>query len=48
MDNPTLSWNLVSDVHELLEYPFMVNALEAASDEQHGRRGGDRVRAGTA
>jgi zinc/manganese transport system permease protein len=29
--NPTLSWNLVSDVHELLEYQFMVNALQAGT-----------------
>jgi zinc/manganese transport system permease protein len=29
--NPTLSWNLVSDVHELLEYRFMVNALQAGT-----------------
>jgi zinc/manganese transport system permease protein len=29
--SPTLSWNLVSDVHELLEYPFMVNALLAGT-----------------
>ncbi len=31
MGSPTLSWNLVSDVHELLEYPFMVNALQAGT-----------------
>jgi zinc/manganese transport system permease protein len=29
--NPTLSWNLVSDVHELLEYQFMINALQAGT-----------------
>jgi zinc/manganese transport system permease protein len=31
MSNPTLSWNLVKDVHELLVYQFMVNALEAGT-----------------
>jgi zinc/manganese transport system permease protein len=31
MGNPTLSWNLVSDVHRLLEYQFMVNALQAGT-----------------
>lgn len=31
MSNPTLSWNLVKDVHELLAYQFMVNALEAGT-----------------
>jgi zinc/manganese transport system permease protein len=31
MSNPTLSWNLVSDVRELFEYQFMVNALEAGT-----------------
>jgi zinc/manganese transport system permease protein len=31
MGNPTLSWNLVSDVRELLSYQFMVNALEAGT-----------------
>jgi zinc/manganese transport system permease protein len=31
VNSPTLSWNLVSDVHELLEYPFMVNALQAGT-----------------
>ncbi|HYM46237.1 MAG TPA: metal ABC transporter permease [Solirubrobacteraceae bacterium] len=31
MGEPTLSWNLVSDVHELLEYQFMVNALQAGT-----------------
>ena len=31
MGNPTLSWNLVSDVHRLLEYQFMVNALKAGT-----------------
>jgi zinc/manganese transport system permease protein len=31
MNNPTLSWNLVKDVHELLAYQFMVNALEAGT-----------------
>jgi zinc/manganese transport system permease protein len=29
--NPRLSFDLPSDVHQLLAYPFMVNALEAAS-----------------
>jgi zinc/manganese transport system permease protein len=28
---PTLTWNLWSDVREVLTYPFMVNALEAAT-----------------
>jgi zinc/manganese transport system permease protein len=31
MGNPTLSWNLVSDVRELLGYQFMVNALQAGT-----------------
>jgi zinc/manganese transport system permease protein len=31
MSNPTLGWNPVSDVHELLEYQFMVNALQAGT-----------------
>jgi zinc/manganese transport system permease protein len=31
MANPTLSWNLVHDVHELLAYQFMVNALQAGT-----------------
>jgi zinc/manganese transport system permease protein len=31
MSNPTLSWNLVKDVHELLAYQFMVNALQAGT-----------------
>jgi zinc/manganese transport system permease protein len=31
MANPTLSWNLVSDVKALFEYQFMVNALEAGT-----------------
>ncbi|HEX4838020.1 MAG TPA: metal ABC transporter permease, partial [Solirubrobacteraceae bacterium] len=31
MSNPTLSWNLVSDVRELFEYQFMVNALQAGT-----------------
>ncbi|HEY8304850.1 MAG TPA: metal ABC transporter permease [Solirubrobacteraceae bacterium] len=31
MSNPTLSWNLVSDVRELFAYQFMVNALEAGT-----------------
>ncbi len=31
MNNPTLTWNLVRDVHELLEYQFMVNALQAGT-----------------
>jgi zinc/manganese transport system permease protein len=29
--NPSLSWNLVSDVQQLFVYPFMVNALEAGT-----------------
>src|SRR5258708_7240542 len=29
--NPTLSWNVVHDVGELLEYHFMINALLAVS-----------------
>jgi zinc/manganese transport system permease protein len=28
---PGLSWNLVSDYHQLVAYPFMVNALEAGT-----------------
>jgi zinc/manganese transport system permease protein len=31
MPNPTLSWNPVSDIRELLTYQFMVNALEAGT-----------------
>ncbi|HXP98977.1 MAG TPA: metal ABC transporter permease [Solirubrobacteraceae bacterium] len=31
MNNPTLTWNLVHDVHELLAYQFMVNALQAGT-----------------
>jgi zinc/manganese transport system permease protein len=31
MSNPSLSWNLISDVHELLEYQFMVDALQAGT-----------------
>jgi zinc/manganese transport system permease protein len=31
MGNPTLSWNLGSDVRELLSYQFMVNALQAGT-----------------
>ncbi|HEY3970506.1 MAG TPA: metal ABC transporter permease [Solirubrobacteraceae bacterium] len=31
MSNPTLTWNLVKDVHELFVYQFMVNALEAGT-----------------
>lgn len=31
MSNPTLSWDLVKDVHELFVYQFMVNALEAGT-----------------
>jgi zinc/manganese transport system permease protein len=31
MTNPTLSWNLASDVGELFEYQFMVNALQAGT-----------------
>ncbi|MGI8902529.1 MAG: metal ABC transporter permease [Solirubrobacteraceae bacterium] len=29
--NPTLSWNLASDVEQLFTYPFMVSALEAGT-----------------
>ncbi|MGH3008410.1 MAG: metal ABC transporter permease [Gaiellaceae bacterium] len=29
--NPSLTWNLVSDVRQLFVYPFMVNALEAGT-----------------
>ena len=36
--NPQLSLDPVSDVHQLLAYPFMVNALEAGHDRRgHGR-----------
>lgn len=31
MSNPTLSFDLVRDVREVLQFPFMVNALEAAT-----------------
>ncbi len=31
MANPTLSWNLFHDVHELLAYRFMVDALQAGT-----------------
>ncbi len=31
MSNPTLTWNVVEDVHELLAYQFMVNALQAGT-----------------
>ncbi|HXC46423.1 MAG TPA: metal ABC transporter permease [Solirubrobacteraceae bacterium] len=31
MGNPTLSWNPIEDVHELLSYQFMVNALQAGT-----------------
>jgi zinc/manganese transport system permease protein len=31
MSDPTLSWNVVSDVGDLFEYQFMVNALEAGT-----------------
>jgi zinc/manganese transport system permease protein len=31
MNNPTLTWNLVKDVHELFAYQFMVNALQAGT-----------------
>jgi zinc/manganese transport system permease protein len=31
MANPSLSWNLVEDVHELFAYQFMVNALQAGT-----------------
>jgi zinc/manganese transport system permease protein len=29
--NPSLTWNLVTDVRQLFVYPFMVNALEAGT-----------------
>src|ERR1051326_2180204 len=29
--NPALSWNLVTDVRRLFEYPFMVNAFRAGT-----------------
>ncbi len=29
--NPTLSWDLVADVRQLLEFPFMVNAVQAGT-----------------
>jgi zinc/manganese transport system permease protein len=29
--NPTLSWNIPSDINQLFAYPFMVNALEAGT-----------------
>src|ERR1700693_2983370 len=29
--NPHLTWNFVHDVSEVLEYHFMINALEAGS-----------------
>ncbi len=29
--NPALTWNVVSDVRQLFDYPFMVNALEAGT-----------------
>ncbi len=29
--NPTLTWNPITDVHELLVFPFMVHALEAGT-----------------
>jgi zinc/manganese transport system permease protein len=31
MGNPTLSWNLAEDVHELFAYQFMVSALQAGT-----------------
>ena len=31
MGNPTLSWNLASDVREVLNFQFMVNALQAGT-----------------
>jgi zinc/manganese transport system permease protein len=31
MSDPTLSWNLLKDVHELLVYQFMVSALQAGT-----------------
>ncbi len=31
MSNPTLSWDLISDIRQLLSFPFMVNALEAGT-----------------
>jgi zinc/manganese transport system permease protein len=29
--NPTLTWDIPSDVHQMLAFPFMVNALEAGT-----------------
>jgi zinc/manganese transport system permease protein len=29
--NPTLSWDLVTDVRQLLQFPFMVNAVQAGT-----------------
>jgi zinc/manganese transport system permease protein len=29
--NPTLTWDIASDVHQMLAFPFMVNALEAGT-----------------
>ncbi len=29
--NPTLSWNLVQDVRQVFEFPFMVNAVQAGT-----------------
>ncbi len=31
MNNPSLSWDLISDVRQLVAFPFMVNALEAGT-----------------
>jgi zinc/manganese transport system permease protein len=31
MDEPQLTWNLVDDIRQVLEYPFMVNALRAGA-----------------
>ncbi len=31
MNNPALSWDLTSDIRQLLSFPFMVNALEAGT-----------------
>jgi zinc/manganese transport system permease protein len=31
MDEPQLTWNLVEDVRQVLEYPFMVNAFRAGA-----------------
>jgi len=30
-ENPPFSWNIVADVHDMLSYPFMVNAFRAGT-----------------